>query len=254
MEKDDEEYSLTQRDMNQYGIIPATTYPSSAPLIYQTIPPTENHALQNQNQNQHQNGNQNSTNNYFSKNSNDSEELSLLYESIFHREINEKYIAEAQQVAVNIIRNLFLKRMKDIEHSIRNVPYIPDIPQLRSVSVIHSNELNELTLDQTLRLLCQLLQHDSSFVRYIILKKIHHLFVLKRQQISSMISGEEVGVSDRVYVLPAESSISLLLQEMLRLSSKESEPRIVELCAKCLGIVSRNFLIGLGLTRLDLTC
>lgn len=128
-----------------------------------------------------------------------------------------------------------MKRMKDIENSIQNIPYFPEVPQLRSVENEHNKVMNDLTLDNRLRLLCQLLQHDSPFVRHIALKKLFSVFVSRRAQIRDMVSGDDVGMSGGVYVLPVFSPISQLLQELLQLCSKESDVKVIEMCAKCLG-------------------
>ena len=197
------------RELMQLGIIPTSLYPPSAPFYHSAFPHGGS-ALP-------------------------SKELQQLYEVMFRREISEKYIFSARSTATNIIRNLFMKRMKDIENSIQNIPYIPEAVQLRSVENEHNKVMNDLTLENRLRLLCRLLQHDSPFVRHIALKKLYSVFVSKRAQIRDMVSGDDVGMSGGVYVLPVFSSISQLLQELLQLCSKESDMKVIQMCAKCLG-------------------
>lgn len=211
--------ALAQKELKLLGTVPSSIYHPSAPFLHSAFPTEENVQRSRQ----------------LSRNILPSKELSQLYEYIFRKEIRKKYILGARSSAIKILRNLFLKRMKDIEHSIRNIPYIPDVAQLRSVDNEHNKEMKELTLDGRLRLLCQLLRHDSSFVRHIALKKLYSIFVSRRAQISSMVCGDDAGMSGGVYVLPTQSSISLLLQELLHLCSKESDAGVIEMCAKCLG-------------------
>lgn len=207
----DSQSGEAQRELKLLGIFPTSLYPPSAPFYHSAF--------------RHE----------ASTNVLPSKELLQLYEVMFRKEISEKYILGARSTATNIIRNLFMKRMKDIENSIQNIPYFPEVPQLRSVENEHNKVMNDLTLDNRLRLLCQLLQHDSPFVRHIALKKLFSVFVSRRAQIRDMVSGDDVGMSGGVYVLPVFSPISQLLQELLQLCSKESDVKVIEMCAKCLG-------------------
>ena len=163
-----------------------------------------------------------------------SKAIHALCETIFSKKIKRNYLQKVRKSAINIIRNLFLMRMKDIEHSVKNIPYTPDIPELKSVQMIHSKKIAELNLDQNLRILCQLLMHDSSFVRRIVLTRIHDVFTQNREVICGITSGD-VSTGGGLYVLPVGSSVSMLLQELLQLCSRETDPVAVNMCAKCLG-------------------
>jgi hypothetical protein len=163
-----------------------------------------------------------------------SKAIYALCETIFSKEIKINYAQKVRKSAINIIRNLFLMRLKDIEYSVKNIPCIPDIPELKSVQMIHAKKISELNLDQNLRILCQLLMHDSSFVRRIVLTRIHDVFTQNRGLICGITSGD-VSTGGGVYVLPVGSAVSMLLQELLQLCSRETDPAAINMCAKCLG-------------------
>jgi hypothetical protein len=162
-----------------------------------------------------------------------SRELSQICEVIYIKEIKVKYDKKARETAIKLMRDLFLTRKVDIAAAVKNIPYIPDIPDLREVRLFHEKQLSGMTLDETLRVLCSLLQHDFSFVRMIVLKKICTVFVENRGQIFSVLSGGEL--KDAVFVLPRNSSLRLLLQELLQLCARETDAEVIEKCSRCLG-------------------
>lgn len=224
---------MTAEDLADIGVIPTTLYPPAAPyadcLFYSPHTHVNKHQIFHQQQEQEQ-----QLQNGHTLSSTISVELSHVCGVLFSQKIQERYRQKTRTAAINVIRNLFLKRMKDIESSVRNIPCIPNIPELKSVQMVHTQKLEEMTLDQNLRILCASLLHESSFVKRIVLQKIHSVLCLNRAYVCSAMGGD-VSTAGGVYVLHTGSAVCVLLLELLQLCSKEVDPEAIDWCARCLG-------------------
>jgi hypothetical protein len=122
-------------------------------------------------------------------------------------------------------------RIRDLKAAIRSIPYIPAAPDLHTTMSLHSQELKALSLGDTLSLLCGMLLHESAHVRRATLQKIRSVVVEHREKIYGIIlvGGSGTGV------LPADSPVSLLLQELLLLCRRERDRGALVACAECLG-------------------
>jgi hypothetical protein len=219
---------VSVEDLSGMGNIPVTLYPPAAPhadsLFYSP------HILGNK----HQHLQQQQQHNGHTLTTLLSDELSHVCGVLFARKIDERYRQKTRTAAINIIRNLFLKRIKDVESSVRYIPCIPNIPELKSVQMVHTQKLEEMTLDQNLRILCTSLLHESSFVKRIVLQKIHSVLCLNRTYVCSAMGGD-VSTAGGVYVLNTGSAVCVLLLELLQLCSKEADTIAIDWCARCLG-------------------
>ena len=233
----DEERSAAARDLLEMGSFPTTLYPPTVPFLV----PSNSSSLQSL-QSPSTSARPPTTPQNLDRNRDQipkycptySTEMSQLCETIFATAVQEKYHLKTRTAAINIIRNLFLKRIKDIESVVEMIPSIPNIPELKSVQFVHQQRMEDHTLDYTLRILGKLLLHDSSFVRKIVLRKIYRVFVDDREKILSLLGGD-VSTTGGLYVLPENSGVSLLLQELLQLCSKDMDSTAIDLCARCLG-------------------
>ena len=237
--EDDDEHTQASLELSGVGTVPTSLYPPTAPYLvsshtHTSTPKKSRNETEFQSEKENENESTKCRNLVLGAGPGSSKAMYALCETIFSKEIKIKYTQKVRKSAINIIRNLFLMRVKDIEHSVKNIPCIPDIPELKSVQMIHSKKIAELTLDQNLRILCQQLMHDSSFVRRIVLIRIHDVFIQNRGLICGMTSGG-VSTGGGAYVLPVSSSVSMLLQELLQLCSRETDPAAINMCAKCLG-------------------
>jgi hypothetical protein len=233
--EEDDEQSQAYLELSGVGSVPTSLYPPTVPYLMEG---THNTDKKSRYENDHEKSQENESTKMWNLGGGQGPESSkaiyALCETIFSKEIKIKYAQKVKKSAINIIRNLFLMRLKDIEYSVKNIPCIPDIPELKSVQMIHTKKISELNLDQNLRILCQLLMHDSSFVRRIVLTRIHDVFTQNRGLICGITSGD-VSTGGGVYVLPVGSAVSMLLQELLQLCSRETDPAAINMCAKCLG-------------------
>jgi hypothetical protein len=158
---------MAERALSQMGLISPSLYPPTPPysLILNSDISTESNsenAISNPNSNCNPNSNSNSnSNSNTNSNSNSnpnsspisaSKEIFQLIEVIFYKKIKNNYLLKSKKVATNLINNLFLARYSDIVHTIKNIPYIPNIIELKAASNILRKELSGLNLDQNLRL------------------------------------------------------------------------------------------------------
>ena len=222
---------VSVEDLSGMGNIPVTLYPPAVPhadsLFYSPHTHGSKHQhLQQQQKQQHQQ--------QHTLPSPLSDELSHVCGVLFARKIDERYRQKTRTAAINIIRNLFLKRIKDVEFSVRYIPCIPNIPELKSVQMVHTQKLEEMSLDQNLRILCASLLHESSFVKRIVLQKIHSVLCLNRTYVCIAMGGD-VSTAGGVYVLNTGSAVCVLLLELLQLCSKEADTIAIDWCARCLG-------------------
>jgi hypothetical protein len=214
---------VSVEDLSGMGNIPVTLYPPAAPHADSLFYSPHTHGSKQQQQH-----------NGHTIPSPLSDELSHVCGVLFARKIDERYRQKTRTAAINIIRNLFLKRIKDVEASVRYIPRIPNIPELKSVQMVHTQKLEEMSLDQNLRILCTSLLHESSFVKRIVLQKIHSVLCLNRTYVCSAMGGD-VSTAGGVYVLNTGSAVCVLLLELLQLCSKEADTIAIDWCARCLG-------------------
>ncbi len=109
------------------------------------------------------------------------------------------------------------------------IAYIPSVKGLEGVIDIHSKEIQSLPLDQSLKLLCQMLKHESSNVRVLVLNRVFTFISDRRNKIYSAVT---TFTSSN---MSADSAISSLLQQLLYLCVHDSNSDVVDACAKCLG-------------------
>jgi hypothetical protein len=163
-----------------------------------------------------------------------SDDLVLLCAACFCGQLSQGWVSRARNKAVDVIRSLFLTRREEVQRAVRSVACIPDVEELRSVSAIHAQELSSLTLDQSVRLLCQMMMHDSQQVRALALTRLGVLCGQHRNQLFlPFISRNAFEVNDA----NSSSLVTFLLQELLQLSARETDQSVLAACARCLGEV-----------------
>ena len=151
-----------------------------------------------------------------------SPDLTQLLNTAYAKGVNERMIKQAKDLAISIFRKLLVERSNQI------VGYIPDIPELTDIRSSQLKKYSDLSFDDSLILLRPMLKHESSDVRSVALKR---LFSLCKDNLNQLYCMED---SNGSYVIP--EIISDVLQELLQLSSLETNEEVNLMCAKCFGL------------------
>jgi hypothetical protein len=106
------------------------------------------------------------------------------------------------------------------------IPYIPDIKELADVHVSHSSALLELSFEQYFGNMIKMIRHDSCRVRLMAMQRILALLRDKRYKFFD---------SNITSFFKADNLLSVLMRELLLLSSREIDCAVKIICAECLG-------------------
>jgi hypothetical protein len=93
------------------------------------------------------------------------------------------YEHKAKQLALSIMTAVFVTRQNDVVENLQSIAYIPDIPELEKIRSWHSAIVSRLSLDQTVPLLCGMLEHESVHVKRATLKRILWLCRSHKEQV-----------------------------------------------------------------------
>lgn len=162
---------------------------------------------------------------------NESGLLARVLDVVFAQENSRKCTAEIHRVAVGIIKDLFIDQRESVQKYTQSVAYIPDIPALKTVHDLHQQEVKAISLDQSLRLLCEMLTHASSHVRYVAVNRLTMVCREHKEQLNRVLEL----TTDSSATTATEHIVSTVLQVLLRMCAHEPDRRVQDACAKCLG-------------------
>eukprot|EP01038_Epipyxis_sp_PR26KG_P009200 gene9200-12410_t len=178
-----------------------------------------------------------------------STDMTCICTATFSSQLHPIWIKRAKAEAVNIIVYLFHQRRKDVQDSIKTIAYIPNLPELQDVKLIHMNELSSLSTEQSFMMLCEMINHESSNVREVALNKLLELCCEHRTSLNELI--KSISVNGWSRQAGSTDLISILIQDLLQLSSRETDEKVKLLCAKVLGELGAIDPARLRLSRKD---
>lgn len=132
----------------------------------------------------------------------------------------------ARDDALRILHFCIVERRSAVAASLKQIPFVPELPELRKVTTVISDEVGELPLSDTLQEMASLLHHNSVAVQLMALSEMTKLLGTKTPELHGMIATPQ----NECHV-----AISKVLRSLLRLSRQASDPRVKLACATCLG-------------------
>lgn len=161
----------------------------------------------------------------------ESDLLSRVLDVMFAANKGRQWAAETQRLAVGIIKHLFIDMRENIQKYIQSVAYIPNVPELKTVFDLHQQEVRGLSLEQSLRLLCDMLSHASAHVRYVAVNRLTIACRENKEQLHRVLES----TTNSSATTATEHIVSMMLQSLLRLCAHEQDGRVQAACARCFG-------------------
>uniref|UniRef100_A0A0D3GKZ8 Serine/threonine-protein kinase ATR n=1 Tax=Oryza barthii TaxID=65489 RepID=A0A0D3GKZ8_9ORYZ len=131
---------------------------------------------------------------------------------------------------VEILEELVVKNIILLKQHIRELPLLPSLPSLSGVNKVIQEARGLMTLQDHLKDAVNGLNHESLNVRYMVACELNKLFNDRREDITSLIIGEDIADLD---------IISSLIMSLLKGCAEESRTvvgqRLKLVCADCLG-------------------
>ncbi|GBG70226.1 hypothetical protein CBR_g6357 [Chara braunii] len=132
---------------------------------------------------------------------------------------------------VNILKELVVTHKDALEEQLQELPMLPTIPALKGVNAVLEEARGEMTLREQLKRATEGLKHESLSVRYMAAGELKKLMSKKREEINTMVMGEDSGAEAKV--------VSELVAALLRGCGAEARTAISQqvkmLCTECLG-------------------
>uniref|UniRef100_J3MHR6 Serine/threonine-protein kinase ATR n=1 Tax=Oryza brachyantha TaxID=4533 RepID=J3MHR6_ORYBR len=131
---------------------------------------------------------------------------------------------------VEILEELVVKNSILLKQHIRELPLLPSLPSLSEVNKVIQQARGLMTLQDNLKDAVNGLNHESLNVRYMVACELNKLFNDRRDDVTSLIIGEDIADLD---------IISSLIMALLKGCAEESRTvvgqRLKLVCADCLG-------------------
>ena len=158
-----------------------------------------------------------------------SEDMRYVCEAAYVKDTSRLCCARSRAAAVALLNDLYYSEKAEVKRTFQTLPFMPDVAGLEALNADHAGMARLLPLDQSLRLLSTLLRHESAQVRLAALRRLCSVCKENVLQIYDVISSHPSSSSAE------NSAVSMLLQELLLLSSRETEDKAIVECARCLG-------------------
>ena len=127
--------------------------------------------------------------------------------------------------AIDILKNMISKDGA-ASKVLTAIPYIPNIIELADVRMSHTLALEDLSFEQSFINTIKMIRHDSCRVRLMAMRRI--LALLREQRYKFF--GSSI-----TSFYKADNLLSILIRELLLLSSREIDSDVKNICAECLG-------------------
>ncbi|TVU07548.1 hypothetical protein EJB05_40909, partial [Eragrostis curvula] len=131
---------------------------------------------------------------------------------------------------VEILEELVVKNSSLLKQHIRELPVLPSLPSLSEVNKIIQEARGLMTLQDHLKDAVGGLNHESLNVRYMVACELRKLFNARREDITTLIVGEDTADLDVI-----SSLIMALLKGCAEQSRTVVAQRLKLVCADCLG-------------------
>eukprot|EP01034_Spumella_vulgaris_P021660 gene21660-27701_t len=161
-----------------------------------------------------------------------SDDLVLLCAACYSVQLARHSSQRTRDKAVEIIQSLLLTRRDEVHRAVQSIAYLPEVEELGDVRALHAKELDMLTLGQSVKLLCEMMKHDSQQVRTLALNRLVVLCGKHKDELYLPITSRN---TFEVNGASSSSLIAILLQELLQLSARETDHSVLAACASCLG-------------------
>ncbi|KAI3955847.1 hypothetical protein MKW98_006207 [Papaver atlanticum] len=133
---------------------------------------------------------------------------------------------------VEILEELVVENKVLLKQHIRELPFLPSIPELAEVKRVIQEARGSMTLKDELRDVVDGLNHESLNVRYMVAGELNKLLNLRREDVTTLISGEAGSDLDVL-----SSLITSLLRGCTEQSRTTIGQRLKLVCADCLGVL-----------------
>lgn len=160
--------------------------------------------------------------------------ISVLFESTFCESLDVYFAKLSKEKSVGLLMDLFVKRFGETGEYLKDVVYLPALPELDAVRSVHRRMLESQTLFQQFEHCLGLLNHESAHIRRAALQRLCHLCKSNRSSLEKSFACVSFGQKGEH--ITSEQAIRAM-QLLLRLCSKESDSIAMVLCASCLGLL-----------------
>lgn len=159
-------------------------------------------------------------------------QLQLLFETVHAESVEKAWHARCVVNVVQLVTEIFVARRSQTEGILHKIVYFPHHTGFSAAVRVHRNILSAQSPSERLDTICSLLSHESIYVRRMALCALKSFLRENRDNVCRILlrpicTGLEI-TNDRIHNI---------FDQLLRMSSIESDGPTVLLCASCIGLI-----------------